>query len=345
MISKNKEKRFFGNKLRFRTYPYTAVRVLAMKSLLLKKEDYMKMQKMGINETTRFLEERHYKKEIDALSKGFRGIELINLALNASIAHDVNKLLRISINEEVKNMIKLYSNKWVVNNLKIIIRVKINRLDKEFIHYGIIPIAPTTHGFCITLYNADEKTMAKEIEKILPIDADEFLDFYRKSDLTSIENMLDKQYYNMLYEASKNVKSKIIKEFLQNLVELINIRNVVKLKISDIDKKIIEDFVIGDKGSVITKLLEGDIKDVLEKSKYSALAEGIEKDPANLENNIENFLLQYSSKLLHSKSMSISPIFGYLLAKEIEVRNLGLLINSKISGLEEEFIEKNLIMV
>ncbi|MBI2578365.1 MAG: V-type ATPase subunit [Candidatus Aenigmarchaeota archaeon] len=337
-----------GAKLRFGTYPYTAVRVLAMKSALLGKDDYMRMQKMGMNEIIRFLAEGEYKSEIEILSKSFRGIELVNLSLNLNLAATVNKLLRISIHDEVKGMIRLYSNKWVVSNLKTVLRVKMNALDSGYIRYGIIPIEPATYEFCRALYESEPRAMAREIEKIMFIDASETESLLQEGNLMSLENALDREYYKTLYAASRNVKSKFIKEFLQNLVELMNIRNVVKLRISGVDRKTALDFVIGDRSRLVSKLLDASdaekIRGVLGESRYSALSKGIEEDIANLENNLENFLLRYSSKLLHSKQMSISPIFGYLLAKEIEIRNLRLMLNSRDAGLEEDFVNKNLII-
>src|SRR3989344_6810363 len=103
--------------MKFGTYPYTTSRVKVMKSSLLAKEDYLKMKKMGLNEMIRFLEEREYKKEIDALSPHYKRMELINVALNENLASTVNKLLRISTKES-QDLIKNYSMKWVIGNIK-----------------------------------------------------------------------------------------------------------------------------------------------------------------------------------------------------------------------------------
>ena len=85
--------------LKLGSYPYTATRVKARTSLLLTKDDYAKISKMGLNEIIRFLEEREYKNEIDALSSHYKGMELINVALNENLANTVNKLIDISTKE------------------------------------------------------------------------------------------------------------------------------------------------------------------------------------------------------------------------------------------------------
>lgn len=332
--------------LRFGTYPYTAVRVLAMRSLLLGHDDYVRMEKMGMSEIIRFLEERHYKAEIDSLASQFRGLELINLALNANLAGTVNKLLRISLHDEVRKMIMLYSTKWILNNIKIVVRVRMKGLDEKYIDYGVIPIEPTSLEYCRSMAKAELLALAKEIERLFSVGSEEFMELYGKSDLTGIENRLDMEYYKVLYAASRNIKLKAIKEFIQKLVDLMNIKNIVKLKNAGIEKSEIEKFVIGDPTKLTKKLLEADdVAGALKESKYAVLAEGIEEDVANLETNIERFLLQYSAKLLHSKLTTISTIFGFLLAKEIELRNLRLVVNSRGSGLDEQFVRKNLIMI
>ena len=343
MIAKKKKIKI--KKLQFGTYPYTAIRSLAMRSLLLKREDYMRMQKMGINEIIRFLSEGQYRAEISALSGHFRGRELVNLALNMSLSRSVRKLLRISIQDEVKGMIRIYANKWVVKNLKLVARVKMNKLNRKHIRYGVIPIEPATFSYCKNLYEKNAEEMKKMLEKIDFIDAEKFMSFYEKGDLMDLENYLDMQYYGRLHEAAKNIGNRAIKEFISNFIELTNIRNVVKLKAAGIDKKSIDEFIVGEKSKLVAKLLESEnIKEILEQSRYRSLAADIDKDPANLENNIEKFLLQYSSRLLHSKLTSMPAIFGYLVAKEMEMRNIRLLVNSIDSRIEEEFISSNLII-
>src|SRR3989338_4635721 len=120
-----------------KTYPYTAARVKAMKSLLLARNDYLKMRKMGLNEMIRFLEEREYKKEIDILSSEYSGMELINLALNQNLSNTINKLLVISTKES-NDLIKKYAMKWVVGNIKVMLRTKNWSMAKK----SIIPVSP-----------------------------------------------------------------------------------------------------------------------------------------------------------------------------------------------------------
>ena len=55
-----------GGKIKIRFCPYTYVRTVVMKTLLLEKQDYDKLIKMDSNEISGFLQETDYKKDIDS---------------------------------------------------------------------------------------------------------------------------------------------------------------------------------------------------------------------------------------------------------------------------------------
>jgi V/A-type H+-transporting ATPase subunit C len=326
---------------KFGNYPYTATRVKVSRALLLTGDDYVKIRKMGLNEMIRFLEEREYKNEIDALSSQYKGMELINVALNENLANTINKLLKISTRES-HVLIKNYAMRWVISNLKIVIRSK----DSDLVKKSIIPVAPTTYEYCLELIKRDKDEFVREVSRITGIDAENFKKLYEENDIISMENELDKAYYSILTSIYKALESGMLKNFYKFLVELLDIKNIIKLKSIGVPRETVASLVIT-KSVLVNQLtnesLDGCIK-LLKESKYSIFVENIEEDLSRLENNIEKYLMQYSFKLLHLKPLSIAPIFGYLLAKEIEVRNLKLLVNAKAMKLEEDFVEKNLII-
>lgn len=324
------------------TYPYTATRAKAMKSLLLKKEDYEKLKKMGIAEIARFLSEGQYKKQIEETAKYHKGVRMVSLALNENLSFTINKLLMIST-KEARALIKLYAEKWVISNVKVVIRAKLNNLDKKELD-EIVPIEPTTREFCLKLFSSDNPY--NMVRKIVPISR-AFEKFYGEKDIKSLENLLDVAYYSSVFRASKKFPG-MLGTFFQNFIILLNIKNILKLTTSGIDKKLLKDFIIGTEIILLRDMINVNsvdaMLDVLGKSRYAVLTKDVEKDITKLENNIEKFLYEYSFKLLHKKPISIFPIFGYLLSKEIEIRNLRLMFNAKSLGLKEDFIDRNLII-
>ncbi len=325
------------------TYPYTSTRAKAMKSLLLKREDYEKLKKMGMSEMARFLGDGQYKKQIEEASKQYKGGRLVNMALNENLAFTVNRLLKIS-SDEAKTLVNLYATKWAVGNIKTVMRAKLNSLDKKELD-EIVPIEPATRDFCLKLFASDEP--ARMLKSIIPINAKTFEKLYGEKDLKSLENLLDIAYYSSIYDASKKFPG-MLGSFFQNLIILLNIKNIVKLTSSGVEKKMLKEFIIGTEIKLLRDMMKAgsaeSMIDVLRGSKFAVLAKDVGKDMTKLENNIEKFLYEYSFKLLHKKPISIFPIFGYLLAKEIEIRNLRLIFNAKSLELNEDFIDRNLIV-
>ena len=130
------------------------------------------------------------------------------------------------------------------------------------------------------------------------------------------------------------------------MTELTNIRNIMKLKHYGIAEDNLKKFIIGEPKGIVSRLMilkyEECIK-LLETEKKE-LSLNVSKNIKNLENNMEKILLKQASKLLHLNPLSISPIFGYLIKKEAEIRNIRLLINAKITELENDFVEENMIV-
>ena len=370
-------------RIRFKSYPYTVTRVRVMKSKLLRKEDYLRMRKMGLNETIRFLEESEYKHEIDLHSKEYRGAELIELALNDNLANTINKLISISLQNELKMLIQFYSLKWILNNIKLVLRTRMNKLSEGDLKYGVIPIQPTDYETCIKLYRGGGEEFLEMMSSITNIEPYRLRDLYAANDLVGLENEIDLTFYNRMMELYKKIKmrkSDPLKQFFDNIVRLNNIRNIARFKNEGINEKIIRSMLVTEKKSKITvkasmimkrfrvrlpklrfkkakredKLMEAMIKavdmktlfDALKRSKYKELVTpDVEKNPARLEGTMDKFLLNYASKLLHRKPLSVSPIFGYLLWKEIETKNIKLLVHAKAMGLDDSIVDTNLIVV
>ena len=62
-----------------------------------------------------------------------------------------------------------------------------------------------------------------------------------------------------------------------------------------------------------------------------------------LETELYKYLLQQSILLLHQHPLSVDVILGYMFAKDIEIRNVKIIVKGKQLGLNEEFIENQLV--
>lgn len=189
--------------------------------------------------------------------------------------------------------------------------------------------------------------------------ADGLKNLREKNTLAGIENAFDKFYYNHLIQFSKVLprQGAFFRKFLHMEVEILNILTLLRLKRAKFGKGAIKDFIILSedklKDAKIMRLAELDDLDelskALEKTKYNGLiSKGIDEFKKNgslitLETEIYKHLLKQSILLLHQHPLSIDVILGYMFAKDIEVRNLKIIVKGKQLGLSEQFIENQMV--
>ncbi len=343
-----------AKKIRLGRYPYTYVRTAVMKSLLFKESDYHKMLKMSFDEIAKFLQETNYKKEINDLATQYSGPDLLELALNRSLSYSMKKLAKISQNE-LRRVVLEYAMRWDIEDLKTIIRGKFTMTDQKLIAASLSAAGTLSMSFLMSLL---QKSSIEEILK-----ANGLVDYSslgpavkelnEGKSLSAVENTMDKWYYKRLIEFSMLLPKQgvLFRNFLIREIEVLDLLTIFRLKKVQYKKEAINFFLINPEGRIArlaeaenieeaAKLLEGtSYKDMVEKG----MREFRENNSLiTLEAGLYKNLLRDASLLLHQHPLSVDVILGYMLAKDIEVRNLRLLIKGKQLGLGEEFIEKQL---
>ncbi len=351
------KRRSKAKRVRLGTYPYTVTRVRVMRSFLLKHPDYLRMQQMGLNELIHSLEEGQYKAEIDGLANRYAGAELLELALSANLARTLNKLLAISHKRELKFVISTYASKWVLQNLKTTLRGRMNKLSHAEVLAALVPIAPTTAEYCTKLLEADEHTLARSLHEIAGIESGEARSLLASKNLHALEDRIDRAYYERLNKLTHQVrasKKDPLKEFFHLTVDLMNLKNLLRLKAAKADAaKVRSTLVLDPEMNVKYRRMwnrlfhaqPAELRKAAKGTRFAALlATADPKDLPGFERSIEKYLLAYSFRLLRRRPLSISPIFGFLLNKELEVRNIRLLLHGKSLGLPESFVTQNLVL-
>ena len=344
-------------KLNLGRYPYTYVRTVVMKAMLLQKEDYHKLLKMSFSEIARFLQDTNYKKEISEFATEHSGADLLELALNKSLSESFKKLMRISP-DELGLVIREYAKRRDIEDIKTIIRGKFTKTDDKLILNSI------TAAGTLSLKYLTELIKKNSIEDVLK--GSKIMDFSllskgiiylrEKNSLAMIENELDRHYYNTLVKFSKKLPQggTLFRNFLAEEVEILNILTLLRLKKSKIENA--SDFIITAQGLISPKIAglagAGDIDSLtkaLEQTHYKGVIEkGIEDFKINrslitLETALYRHWLKESALFLHQHPLSVDVILGYMLAKDVETRNLRILIKGKQLGLGNDFIENQLV--
>jgi len=342
-------------------YPYTYARVAAMRSKLLKKEDYQKLLKMKLNEIIKYLDDLEYKKEIDELASLYSGVDLLEIALNRNLVKTFFKLKSIS-SLELNLLIRAYLGRNDVWNVKTILRGKYTNASEDYLKKLIIPAGTFKKEFLISLFKKDS---IEDILKSLPhIHFREmqkaYEHFSKHNDLSAIENFLDQHYYHGIMDLAKAlpIQGKLFREFLEKEMEVLNILTITRSLRDGLSKGIVKDHLIktGKPGTdaLFRKMAElenlAQISDRIKDPKLKGIVEeGLEKFKQEkslvyLESSLQRHLVKKSVLLLHKHPLSVDVILGYMFAKENEVKNLKMLLKGKQLGMSESFIEGELVI-
>ncbi len=347
-------------KIKLGFYPYTYVRTVVMRALLFKRDHYIKMIKMSFNEIAKFLQESHYRKEINELATQYSGTDLLELALNRSLAESFKKLIRIS-SPELALLIKEYAKRKDIDDLKTILRGRFTNTDEKTISKSITGAGTLSYDFLVSLLKRESVVEILKNNKIMGFSLfkNALKAFNEKRSLVEIENILDQFYYSNLIKFSSALPKEgaLFRDFLLKEVEILNLLTLLRLKKAQFKKEVIKNFLIlsGDKAED-AKIMQFAATDDLEqlskafqRTEYrNTISKGIEyfkktNSLIMLEIELYKHLLKRSILFMHQHPLSIDVILGYMFAKDIEVRNLKLLVKGKQLGLSEQFIESQLI--
>lgn len=339
-------------------YPYTYVRVMAMKGKLYTREDYNKLLKMQGNEIAKYLEEAEYKEEINALAKEYEGYELVEQALYANFITSIQKLHMIS-SKEMGYLLHAYLKKYDVYNLKTIIRAKAIEQQKAETEKLILPMGSLNKEKLMALREAENIAAILKKSGLREHEYKEALDYWEKEkSLQEIENLLDQKCYQEMQEFLTHLSGehRLFKEMLEAEIDAMNLKLLLRLKKSSLEKTKMEQFFFNG-GAVLSKAkcsayAEKDFETIillLQKSVFKQIIEMHQKDLdqkdlRTFEKSVDVWLMEKAALLLHQFPLSVDTLLGYMIAKEIEMRNLRILVKGKQFGLDEKFIESQLVI-
>ena len=339
-------------------YPYIYLRTIVMKKALLAKSDYDKILKMTPGQIGKYLEDFEYKKEVDELAMEYKGIELIERTLQLNLGNKFDKLLKIAPHD-LRLLITVYLKRYDIYNIKTIMRAKFSGMQAEETKKHLSPVSVADSSYF------DKLNTQKTVEEVF--NSLEFLEekdtrnalehFKNNNSLVLIENVLDKYYFNFVFSQLRylTMEGRLYKRFLLNEIDIFNIKLLLRLKAEKVPEQEIKDLVFSlgtIKRETIDKMLKSDVDGIIkemENTDFKEIAEKYAKETGkisftDLEIDLDKFLLQQSKKLIRQHPMSVDVILGYMFLKDIEVKNLTRIIKARQLGMEDEFIEKIVVV-
>jgi V/A-type H+-transporting ATPase subunit C len=334
-------------------YAYITGRVRAMKTKLVPAEMYARMMGMDMSEIARYLEETQYKDEIDALSKDYSGVELIEHATFANLAKTFRKLERVSI-DEPSFLILEYLRRWDVWNIKTLLRGKFyGASDTEITKY-LVPAGELSPEFLEELAKKDSITDI--ISAFGGTDYSSALEHYDGKDLASLENALDKLYYFRMERAvggTLSVGGGLLLKYVRREVDIRNLITLFRMNKAGVDAAVTQENLIpGGKlheelsrmaGQPFGEFLRG-LEGYPFWSSISDIASVDLDAVSRIEARLRAYLIRYAWALSNYHPLSILPVLGYMVSKETEVSNIRKIVRGKEAGLPAELIEEQVVV-
>tara|TARA_Y100000310_G_scaffold117117_1_gene115823 strand:+ start:1217 stop:2146 length:930 start_codon:yes stop_codon:yes gene_type:complete len=308
-----------------------------MKGALIKREQWAQLLKMGPNELLRWLQDSGYKPEIDELGVEKRDLTQLEMALTKNLMRALEKLHRIS-DEKVQEVLAVYVKRYDLENFKTIVRGKMTHVASDELKKLIIPSLNHSAEYF------DELLAMESVENVLkaiPYDV-------AGDDLFALENALDRAYFEELSLLIDRIRGQGVpmKAFLQAELDNMNIKMILRLKKEEYEIEDIKKYLIEPSKDILELVeIESNTKIIgrLRKEKFVSL-EGDEPQLTDVEIDLDTALLKKEHLLMHQHPLTVSVILGFMLTKEIEVKNLKVLVKGKMLGLEEQYLEKLLIV-
>jgi V/A-type H+-transporting ATPase subunit C len=331
-------------------YAYIVARVRAMKGKLIPKEMYPKFLNMDIPEITRFIGESEYKADVDELGKKYRGLDLIEHALNQNLALTYRKLIDVSQNEANRLIIE-YLRSWDIWNIKTILRGKFSGASEEEILEDVVSGGQLRYRDLSDIVKIG--TMEGVIAAFAKTPYYPALENY-KGDLAQIENALDRLYYSNLIEAVTTTGNNLFLKFLKTEIDLKNLKMLFRMKRAEMERDdIIKLLIPGGmelKDSDLSRLAALPVSEfvrVLEEYSYWDAISDISSELTsliNIETRLDKYGLLYASRISHYYPLSILPILDYIVSKKLEVDNIRIIVRGKETNLPEDIIRSHLVM-
>ncbi len=290
-------------------------------------------------EVLRILRETEYSGLMNQMKDIFDYESLLSSELTR-----IYDLMREISAEEI--VIDLLALKYDYHNLKVMIKGK---EVKEDLSHLYLPIGATDFESIKEAY--DEGDISKIPENYREaIDAVE-REYAESSDPQKIDLIFDKYYYRHLYQMAKESEIEFFIQYVEDMIDFINVSSVIRLKRQGRDKKYLEDIMLsaGKMDSDTLLSIINEPVDSLEKkldsyrvgpSLLKGLAAYQETNHLTEFEKVKDDYLMAINKESKNVLFGPEPIFSYVFAKETEIKNLRIILISKANNISSQIIRE-----
>ena len=317
----------------------SSTRLRVMEKELLKSENFIRASETEtLEDALRSLSDTVYNKYINKISSPTE----YEYILKEELTRFYDELFDISPS---KIPIRLITLKYFYHNLKVIIKEDIGKKDLKDLYMNIGDFDLKEYRDALVKGNKRNKNieLIQRVEEL----------YEEKKDPQLIDIYLDNAYFTELLELAEESQVDLFIEYAKNLIDFTNIRTLLRAKKQEKDVEFLRQIII--EGGNVRKetyldLLNRELSsdtDVFKKLEiYKYIKEALDsfKERGNLsdfEREMDNYFIDLIKDV---KYITYGPevIFANVLAKEMEIKNLRIILVSKLNGLDSEFIREKL---
>ena len=317
----------------------SSTRLRVMEKELLKSENFIRASETEtLEDALRSLSDTVYNKYINKISSPTE----YEYILKEELTRFYDELFDISPS---KIPLRLITLKYFYHNLKVLIKEDIGKKDLKDLYMNIGDFDLKEYRDALVKGSKKNKyfELIQRVEEI----------YEEKKDPQLIDIYLDNAYFTELLELAEESQVDLFIEYAKNLIDFTNIRTLLRAKKQEKDVEFLRQIII--EGGNVRKetyldLLNRELSsdtDVFKKLEiYKYIKEALDsfKERGNLsdfEREMDNYFIDLIKDV---KYITYGPevIFANVLAKEMEIKNLRIILVSKLNGLDSEFIREKL---
>lgn len=294
----------------------------------------------GLSEAISLLNDSSYGEYLSDINRE----EEYEDALLAMLKESYEKIRKISPDE---NLIVFLEEKYNFHNLKVLVKEIIQDADysKAYMDIGELDLSAIKKALKSDAFIGDD---------LYEESAKKALNLYEETkDPQDIDLSLDRDFYEKLLIDAKNLGFDSLEDFTKERIDLINLKSLLRIKgqdqTMDLFKKALIDggninkntFIIAfnqDIGLLANIFINEKTYPIIKKALDT---DDIKKASREVEKAIDDHLLDFAKD---SKKVSYGPevILGYLITREMEIKNLRIILVAKQNKLSRDFIEERL---
>jgi V/A-type H+-transporting ATPase subunit C len=318
-------------------YAYSVARVRVLETRLLDRAVLDRLVDSATpEEALRILSETEYAEALRTISEpaGFEAV------LSAELGRVYDYVRRFCPDPALLDLAGLRLD---LHNVKVL-------LKEKYLGGSAVPAAFTKGGALDpeigrrAISQGDLRELPPDYAEII-VRAEEAVE--KTGDPQSIDLVVDAGMFALGLEIARASGFEFLEQVWTALIDVTNIRSLVRINRMGRSKEFLERCLI-EGGLLPTSVLfglhgapPGAVVDALGSTRYAGLAGDGLKEGSRLDLLADNFVIGFLRKAKH-KPFGPEPVIAYVLAKEMEIRNLRIILTGKVNGLPAATIRERL---